>query len=307
MPPNEPIYIRIPKEPRLPRHLSTSKNKQRETRSPNALEAFRENFLGPQHRQDIMTFSKAGLREVGKTLTAPGKEVAEFAQDPDGYILRRADAMKFVHDNGLQVMKDGVKSVKRTLRQPTMQEAAGLTVGMGMMLVPGGGGPKAARLARQGMTGGLKASFPTITKVRVQTPRWARQGSDTAAQAAFPKIRVVYKTRVANMAELFKSTKLGALSKKQAVKTNYRYQGTSIYKSKRNVKDADGNIILKKNDHFYLDRAHGDHVEVFNKRGQFERVLDLEGRVMKHKTERAEGRTIELSDAGNIGENSRMA
>ena len=55
-----------------------------------------------------------------------------------------------------------------------------------------------------------------------------------------------------------------------------------------------GDVVLNKGDHFYLDKLHGDHIEVFNRRGKVRDVLDLGGNQMREKFERAknEGRNI---------------
>ena len=52
---------------------------------------------------------------------------------------------------------------------------------------------------------------------------------------------------------------------------------------------------LKKGIHYYLDKTHKDHIEVFNKRGGIEDVLDFTGKTLQKKLENAEkqGRTIE--------------
>ena len=54
------------------------------------------------------------------------------------------------------------------------------------------------------------------------------------------------------------------------------------------------NDYLKKGDHFYLDAMHMDHIEVFDKFGNFKTILNLDGTVniAKVKAVRKDGRNI---------------
>ncbi|MFG1487211.1 hypothetical protein ABMA77_14105 [Halobacteriovorax sp. RZ-1] len=54
--------------------------------------------------------------------------------------------------------------------------------------------------------------------------------------------------------------------------------------------------ILKKDDYLYLDGLHKIHLEVFNKKGNIQSVLNLDGRINIKKTAASlkEGRRINL-------------
>ena len=50
--------------------------------------------------------------------------------------------------------------------------------------------------------------------------------------------------------------------------------------------------VNKKGDQLYLDGSHKDHIEVFDKRGKFKKVINLDGSVNDVKTKNALGRNI---------------
>lgn len=50
--------------------------------------------------------------------------------------------------------------------------------------------------------------------------------------------------------------------------------------------------MIKKGDQFYLDGQHKNHLEVFDSKGKFKAVLNLDGTINKVKTEAAKGRKI---------------
>jgi len=95
------------------------------------------------------------------------------------------------------------------------------------------------------------------------------------------------KNAVGNMGEFLKQPGFGSTVKDNTQKTNQQYQGQTIYKATDNV----GNYI-KKGDQFYLDGLHKDHIEVFDKRGNFRAVLNLDGSINERKTQEAEGRKL---------------
>lgn len=76
---------------------------------------------------------------------------------------------------------------------------------------------------------------------------------------------------VENMSEFFK-TDFGSELEKSLRKTKKRYDGQTVYEV--TDKSIPG---LKKGDQIYLDGLHKDHLEVFDKRGNFIKVLDLDG------------------------------
>jgi len=97
------------------------------------------------------------------------------------------------------------------------------------------------------------------------------------------------KNSVGNMGELLKQPGFGNTVKGNTQKTNQQYQGQSIYKATGKIGD-----YIKKGDQFYLDGLHKDHIEIFDKRGNFRAVLNLDGSVNERKTQQAEaeGRKI---------------
>jgi hypothetical protein len=64
------------------------------------------------------------------------------------------------------------------------------------------------------------------------------------------------------------------------MKTSRRYDGQPIYV----VNDKVNNHFIKKGYQIYLDGLHKDHLEVFDKSGNFKYVLNLDGSENKNKT-----------------------
>ncbi|MFD2388556.1 hypothetical protein [Enterococcus rivorum] len=93
---------------------------------------------------------------------------------------------------------------------------------------------------------------------------------------------------VNNMDEFFK-TDFGSELKKNLTKTTKRIDGQSVYKvDSKKAKE----LGLNKGDQIYLDGLHKDHLEVFNSKGKFEKVLNLDGSVNVDKTIRGLGRRL---------------
>ncbi len=92
---------------------------------------------------------------------------------------------------------------------------------------------------------------------------------------------------VGNMKEFLTQPGLGAQIKNSAQKSSQIYQGQSIYKASSDIGD-----VIKKGDQFYLDGQHKNHLEVFDSKGKFKAVLNLDGTINKVKTEAAKGRKI---------------
>lgn len=67
-----------------------------------------------------------------------------------------------------------------------------------------------------------------------------------------------------------------------------QYLGQSVYKANGDIGD-----YIKKGDQFYLDAQHKDHLEVFDKRGNFKAVLNLDGSINKYKTDVVIGGMLE--------------
>jgi filamentous hemagglutinin len=92
---------------------------------------------------------------------------------------------------------------------------------------------------------------------------------------------------VGNMKEFLTQPGLGTQIKNSAQKSSQIYQGQSIYKANSDIGD-----MIKKGDQFYLDGQHKNHLEVFDSKGKFKAVLNLDGTINKIKTEAAKGRKI---------------
>ena len=92
--------------------------------------------------------------------------------------------------------------------------------------------------------------------------------------------------KINNMNEFFQ-TEFGRKLKQSLRKTSRKYQGQTVYEVVD--KSIDG---LNKGDLVYLDGLHMDHLEVFNKQGKFEKVLNLDGTINKMKSTRGIGRKI---------------
>ncbi|MBR0573021.1 MULTISPECIES: hypothetical protein [Pasteurellaceae] len=85
---------------------------------------------------------------------------------------------------------------------------------------------------------------------------------------------------VDNMSQFFKHTDFGKLVGSISKQTAKMYQGQSVYEAKKKIGE-----FIKKGDQFYLDNKHKDHLEVFDKRGNFKHVLNLNGTRNFKKTE----------------------
>lgn len=97
------------------------------------------------------------------------------------------------------------------------------------------------------------------------------------------------KGAVGNMGEFFKQPGFGSLAKDGSQKTSKIYQGQSVYKASGNLSNE-----IRKGDQFYLDASHMNHLEVFDSKGNFRVVLNLDGSINPAKTKvaAAEGRKL---------------
>ncbi|MQL49184.1 hypothetical protein GEA64_14980 [Photorhabdus khanii] len=91
------------------------------------------------------------------------------------------------------------------------------------------------------------------------------------------------------MGEFFKQPGFGSDLKSGSKKTSQIYQGQTVYKA-----SSDINENIRKGDQFYLDGKHKNHLEVFDRRGKFVHVLNLDGSINPSKTKvaEAEGRRL---------------
>lgn len=95
------------------------------------------------------------------------------------------------------------------------------------------------------------------------------------------------KGAVGNMKEFLTQPGFGTQIKSSTQKTSQIYQGQSVYKATGEIGDH-----IKKGDQFYLDGQHKNHLEVFDSKGKFKAVLNLDGSINQAKTEAAKGRTL---------------
>jgi filamentous hemagglutinin len=92
---------------------------------------------------------------------------------------------------------------------------------------------------------------------------------------------------VGNMKEFLTQPGFGTQMKSGTQKTSQIYQGQSVYKASNNI-----GTTIKKGDQFYLDGQYKNHLEVFDSKGNFKAVLNLDGSINKIKTEAAKGRKL---------------
>lgn len=89
------------------------------------------------------------------------------------------------------------------------------------------------------------------------------------------------------MGEFLRSPGFGSELSDVLKKTNYQYQGQSVYQVTSKVGDT-----LRKGDQLYLDGAHKNHIEVFDSNGNFRFALNLDGSINDIKTKMAENRRL---------------
>ncbi len=94
-----------------------------------------------------------------------------------------------------------------------------------------------------------------------------------------------------NMKQFFKESDFGKILSNYSIKLKQMYKGQAIYRVEKDIGE-----YLKKGYHFYLDKLHLDHLEVFDEKGYAKAVLNLNGKLNLSKTEVAikQARTIKL-------------
>ena len=95
------------------------------------------------------------------------------------------------------------------------------------------------------------------------------------------------KDSVGNMGKFLSTNEFGRLLAKNSSKTSKKYDGQSVYQASGKVGD-----YIKKGDQIYLDGSHKDHLEIFDKNGNFKVVVNLDGKINQKKTEAAKGRKL---------------
>ncbi|TNH42392.1 hemolysin BL-binding protein [Photorhabdus luminescens subsp. sonorensis] len=154
-------------------------------------------------------------------------------------------------------------------------------------------------LHRAQVTGGSEETTQEIVKIMGQTGIAASAGVAGGISKAGAKGRgdvgkgkQPYQPNqgaVGNMNEFFKQKGFGNQAKGNSQKTSKIYQGQSVYKASNDISDN-----IRTGDQFYLDGRHKNHLEVFDKRGNFIHVLNLDGSINLDKTKAAaaEGRRL---------------
>ncbi|OCQ50631.1 hypothetical protein Ppb6_04198 [Photorhabdus australis subsp. thailandensis] len=154
-------------------------------------------------------------------------------------------------------------------------------------------------LHRAQVTGGSEETTQEIVKIMGQTGIAASAGVAGGISKAgvkgggdVGKDKQSYQPNqgaVGNMKEFFKQKGFGNQAKGNSQKTSKIYQGQSVYKASNDISDN-----IRTGDQFYLDGRHKNHLEVFDKRGNFIHVLNLDGSINLDKTKAAaaEGRRL---------------
>ncbi|RQV67630.1 filamentous hemagglutinin N-terminal domain-containing protein [Burkholderia cenocepacia] len=118
------------------------------------------------------------------------------------------------------------------------------------------------------------------------TPDWLQQMMND------PLTMAGYKPNqggVGNMGAFLGTPGFGSDLKDASQKTRLaQIDGQSVYKATDNVG------AIRQGDYFYLDGMHKDHLEVFDSRGKFSAVVNLDGTVNQSKTNAGQGRRINV-------------
>ncbi len=93
-----------------------------------------------------------------------------------------------------------------------------------------------------------------------------------------------------NMYEVFKKAAIGKILKDAVEGTRFAYKGVSkIFRAAKDIVE----LGIQKGDWLYLDKMHGDHIEVFKKCGKAVRtILNMDGTINTTKLAAAAGRRI---------------
>ncbi|MER2373229.1 hemolysin BL-binding protein [Photorhabdus laumondii] len=152
-------------------------------------------------------------------------------------------------------------------------------------------------LHRAQVTGGSEETTQEIVKIMGQTGIAASAGvaggiSKAGAKGGgdVGKDKQSYQPNlgaVGNMKEFLTQPGFGTQIKNSTQKTSQIYQGQSVYKANNNI-----GKVIKKGDQLYLDGQHKNHLEVFDNKGKFKAVLNLDGTVNQTKTDAAKGRKL---------------
>ncbi|CAB3808901.1 hemagglutinin repeat-containing protein [Paraburkholderia caffeinilytica] len=118
------------------------------------------------------------------------------------------------------------------------------------------------------------------------TPDWLRKlVTDVVTMAGYTPNQGA----VGNMKAFLNSPGFGSDVQNSSQKTSSQFQGQSVYKATDNIGDN-----INKGDFFYLDGLHKDHLEVFDSKGNFTGVVNLDGSLNVDKTSSGSGRKINV-------------
>ncbi|MBS9440041.1 hemolysin BL-binding protein [Photorhabdus noenieputensis] len=154
-------------------------------------------------------------------------------------------------------------------------------------------------LHRAQVTGGSEETTQEIVKIMGQTGIAASAGvaggiskSGAKGRGDVGKGKQPYQPNqgaVGNMGEFFRQPGFGSEAKAGSQKTSKIYQGQTVYKASKNINDN-----IRKGDQFYLDNKHKNHLEVFDNKGNFRVVLNMDGSINLDKTRIAEAERRKL-------------
>ncbi|WP_202803369.1 hypothetical protein [Herbaspirillum rubrisubalbicans] len=139
---------------------------------------------------------------------------------------------------------------------------------------------------------GERASFLDQLALQLQQmwvdvgPAGASSGLISSGNVAISHVKKPYVPNaraVANMDEFFEGSNFGAAVRAGTKKSTTIYDGQSIYVAERDIGET-----IRKRDKLYLDGRHKDHLEVFDHRGKFRFVLNLDGTINQDKTNASE-------------------
>ncbi|QBP78425.1 hypothetical protein E2K99_24725 [Herbaspirillum huttiense] len=91
------------------------------------------------------------------------------------------------------------------------------------------------------------------------------------------------------MDQFFKGSDFGEQVRANTDKRPTIYDGQTVYVAERKI-----GTQIKKGDQLYLDGRHKDHLEVFDKHGNFKSVLNLDGTRNEVKTNAAKAQRRRL-------------
>lgn len=92
------------------------------------------------------------------------------------------------------------------------------------------------------------------------------------------------------MEDFLESPGFGQTLKNNSIRTSEIIKGAKVYEAVKNIRNANGEVVIRKGDSFYIDTAHDDHLEVFSKFRAERPVVNLDGSISDKKTVSAKGR-----------------